>query len=119
MAILTPQEKAAQASTLRLQFPVSSGSHHRAKEDEWVPVEPKPAPPAATLTATTGAVVPANKPAAATTSHATTAFGVAAEVAAAATTNATEAAGVKPEDKVFPDPPPEVNISLHLISRNI
>ncbi len=29
----------AQSSTLRLQFPVSSGSQHRTKESEWVPVE--------------------------------------------------------------------------------
>ncbi|KAL8581910.1 hypothetical protein ACOMHN_010284 [Nucella lapillus] len=35
--ILTPQEKQTQAATLRTQFPVSSGTQHRTKE-EWVPV---------------------------------------------------------------------------------
>ncbi|XP_023929984.1 protein SON isoform X1 [Lingula anatina] len=39
LPVLTPAEKAAQGSALRLTFPVSSGSHHRAKESEWVPVE--------------------------------------------------------------------------------
>ena len=39
MPVLTPQEKLIQSSTLRLQFPVSSGSQHRAKESQWVPVQ--------------------------------------------------------------------------------
>ena len=51
MPVITPQERLAQAGTLRLQFPVSSGSQHRDKE--WVPVEPpeppKPKPPTLTL----------------------------------------------------------------------
>ncbi|BET00824.1 G-patch domain [Nesidiocoris tenuis] len=33
------QEKSSE--TLMLQFPVSSGSHHRKNESEWVPVSPK------------------------------------------------------------------------------
>ncbi|XP_032678715.1 protein SON isoform X2 [Odontomachus brunneus] len=38
----TFQEKAAETSNqLRLQFPVSSGQHHRKTESEWVPVVPK------------------------------------------------------------------------------
>lgn len=37
LPILTSQEKIAKAAELRTQFPVSSGSQHRAKE--WVPVE--------------------------------------------------------------------------------
>jgi len=36
--VLTPQEKAAKTVVLRTQFPVSSGSDHRSKESEWVPV---------------------------------------------------------------------------------
>lgn len=28
-------------SDLRLQFPVSSGTHHRKTENEWIPVAPK------------------------------------------------------------------------------
>ncbi|XP_048512523.1 protein Son isoform X2 [Athalia rosae] len=38
----TFQEKTAESSNqLRLQFPVSSGQHHRKTENEWVPVNPK------------------------------------------------------------------------------
>ncbi|XP_011265573.1 protein SON isoform X2 [Camponotus floridanus] len=38
----TFQEKTAETSNqLRLQFPVSSGQHHRRSENEWVPVTPK------------------------------------------------------------------------------
>ncbi|KAH9500151.1 hypothetical protein Btru_077313 [Bulinus truncatus] len=39
LPVLTPTEKQAQQAALRLTFPVSSGSHHRANESEWVPVE--------------------------------------------------------------------------------
>uniref|UniRef100_A0A2C9LEV7 Uncharacterized protein n=1 Tax=Biomphalaria glabrata TaxID=6526 RepID=A0A2C9LEV7_BIOGL len=46
LPVLTPSEKQAQQASLRLTFPVSSGSHHRASESEWVPVE-KPPPPVA------------------------------------------------------------------------
>ncbi|XP_066586410.1 protein Son-like isoform X4 [Prorops nasuta] len=38
----TFQEKTAESSNqLRLQFPVSSGQHHRKSENEWIPVVPK------------------------------------------------------------------------------
>nr|XP_012234842.1 PREDICTED: protein SON isoform X1 [Linepithema humile] len=38
----TFQEKTTETSNqLRLQFPVSSGQHHRRSENEWVPVTPK------------------------------------------------------------------------------
>ena len=37
---MTPQEKAAKSAVLRTQFPVSSGTDHRTKESEWVPVTP-------------------------------------------------------------------------------
>ncbi|XP_020292225.1 protein SON [Pseudomyrmex gracilis] len=43
----TFQEKTAETSNqLRLQFPVSSGQHHRRSENEWIPVTPvkKPEP---------------------------------------------------------------------------
>jgi len=36
--VLNAQEKAAKTAILRTQFPVSSGSDHRSKEPEWVPV---------------------------------------------------------------------------------
>ncbi|XP_074648824.1 uncharacterized protein LOC141904171 isoform X2 [Tubulanus polymorphus] len=47
LPVLTPAEKKAQMSQLRIQFPVSSGNQHRTKELEWVPVE-KPTPPVTT-----------------------------------------------------------------------
>ncbi|XP_068973983.1 protein Son-like isoform X2 [Bombus flavifrons] len=38
----TFQEKTIESSNqLRLQFPVSSGQHHRKSENEWIPVAPK------------------------------------------------------------------------------
>ncbi|XP_078049536.1 uncharacterized protein LOC144476452 isoform X1 [Augochlora pura] len=38
----TFQEKTVESSNqLRLQFPVSSGQHHRKTENEWVPITPK------------------------------------------------------------------------------
>ncbi|XP_043803723.1 protein Son-like isoform X3 [Apis laboriosa] len=38
----TFQEKTVESSNqLRLQFPVSSGQHHRKSENEWIPVTPK------------------------------------------------------------------------------
>ncbi|RUS81116.1 hypothetical protein EGW08_011102, partial [Elysia chlorotica] len=43
LPVLTPLEKQAQKANLRLAFPVSSGSHHRASESEWVPVQ-RPGP---------------------------------------------------------------------------
>jgi len=36
--VLSVQEKAAKTAVLRTQFPVSSGSDHRSKESDWVPV---------------------------------------------------------------------------------
>ncbi|KAG1701182.1 Protein SON [Nymphon striatum] len=36
--VKTPAEKATEQAKLRLQFPVSSGSQHRVKESEWIPV---------------------------------------------------------------------------------
>ncbi|CAG0891329.1 unnamed protein product [Cyprideis torosa] len=41
LPVKTPEERAMESSKLRLQFPVSSGMDHRAKELEWVPAEPK------------------------------------------------------------------------------
>ncbi|XP_031846897.1 uncharacterized protein LOC116433201 isoform X2 [Nomia melanderi] len=41
----TFQEKTVESSNqLRLQFPVSSGQHHRKTESEWVPITPKKPP---------------------------------------------------------------------------
>lgn len=43
--VKTPQEKAMEQSSLLMQFPVSSGQHHR-KTENWIPVPPKkPDPP--------------------------------------------------------------------------
>ncbi|XP_067141076.1 protein Son isoform X2 [Centruroides vittatus] len=39
LPVKTPAEKVADAARLRTQFPVSSGSQHRLKELQWVPVE--------------------------------------------------------------------------------
>lgn len=39
LPVLNPHEKAERSKALRLEFPVSSGSQHRRKEDEWIPVE--------------------------------------------------------------------------------
>ncbi|ELT98408.1 hypothetical protein CAPTEDRAFT_158003 [Capitella teleta] len=39
LPVLTINDKSERSKTLRLEFPVSSGSQHRRKEDEWVPVE--------------------------------------------------------------------------------
>lgn len=36
-----PPKSAEQTKAILLQFPVSSGQHHRANESEWVPVQPK------------------------------------------------------------------------------
>lgn len=39
-----PPKTAEQTKAILMQFPVSSGLHHRTNESEWVPVEPtKPA----------------------------------------------------------------------------
>jgi len=38
LPVLNAQEKAAKTAVLRTQFPVSSGSDHRSKESDWVPV---------------------------------------------------------------------------------
>ena len=43
LPVRTPQETVLETAQLRLQFPVSSGTSHRAKEGEWVPV-PKTTP---------------------------------------------------------------------------
>ncbi|XP_044756353.1 protein Son isoform X2 [Coccinella septempunctata] len=45
LPIKSTQERTTE---LRMQFPVSSGQHHRKNENEWIPVEPKKdvAPPA-------------------------------------------------------------------------
>ena len=83
-------EKIAQG--LHLAFPVSSGTQHRDKEKEWVPVKKD--------NAAAGA---AEAPAAPSTSETTP--------AAPATTPAdvvVEKPPVPPEDKVFPDPPAKV-----------
>ncbi|XP_059149540.1 protein SON-like [Physella acuta] len=61
LPVLTPVEKQAQQAALRLTFPVSSGSHHRASESEWVPVV-KPTPPAPPATAPASSQSPAAPP---------------------------------------------------------
>ncbi len=98
LPVLNPAEKLAQQSTLRLQFPVSSGTQHRDKEGEWVPVEKdkekalvKMAPPP----------IP--------TSQATTTPGAQLALPAPPPPPPTILAEVKAADKVFPDLPSEVS----------
>ena len=62
LPVLTPADKMAQASALRLQFPVSSGSQHHAKESEWVPVEKPTAGPVVAVAPAASAAVPAAAP---------------------------------------------------------
>ena len=50
-------DRTAKAGELRLQFPVSSGSQHKNKEDEWTPVEKTTA--TATKPVTTATMAPA------------------------------------------------------------
>lgn len=58
-----------------MQFPVSSGTHHRANESEWVPVEPTKAakkdkePSEPTNTDTTVAIKPKSSTATSTSSN--------------------------------------------------
>ncbi len=106
LPVLTAAEKVAKSSQLRLEFPVSSGSQHRAKEEDWTPVEPfkaewvpvekdkpktgkaevkesKPSTSTASKPATTSATT-ATKTATVTTAAATTATAAATSAAAAA-----------------------------------
>lgn len=39
-----PPKTAEQTKAILMQFPVSSGQHHRANEGEWVPVVPTKPP---------------------------------------------------------------------------
>lgn len=99
LPIRTPAEKLQESATLRLQFPVSSGSTHRMKESEWVPVEKTTATATATATA----------PVTTTTSNTTTADSVLMPPPpipspALLPTNAAPTP-VRPEDRVFPEVP--------------
>ena len=80
MPVLTTAQKQALGNELRLQFPVSSGTQHRDKEREWVPVETTTAT-STTSTVTTVAKTNINQDAAKPADDATTV----------------------PDDKVFPD----------------
>lgn len=104
LPVLTPQEKQTQAATLRVQFPVSSGSQHRAKESEWVPVTP-------TTTATT---VTKAKTVAATAPSLVTTSTVVATVVMPSVAPAVPAvpmpAPVDGSDNVFPLPPANIDI---------
>ncbi|XP_064628180.1 zinc finger CCCH domain-containing protein 13-like isoform X2 [Lineus longissimus] len=122
LPILSASEKAAQSGPLRIAYPVSSGSQHRAKEVEWVPVEKTTAPTPPTTTVTTTPAVA--KPAAPVTfasiiapgsGSMSTAADAASAIAAAASTPPAE-----PVDKVFEEPPTEVknlNISALVSER--
>ncbi|KAK2162759.1 hypothetical protein LSH36_92g04006 [Paralvinella palmiformis] len=80
LPVLTTAQKQALGNELRLQFPVSSGTQHRDKEREWVPVETTTAT-STTSTVTTVAKTNINQDAAKPADDATTV----------------------PDDKVFPD----------------
>lgn len=60
---MSAQEKITQQSQLRLQFPVSSGSTHRIKESEWVPVEKTTAAPTTASTPSLTVAIAGDKPA--------------------------------------------------------
>jgi len=53
--VLSKEEKKAQAAVLRLNFPVSSGMQHRAREAGWEPVTTASAVP---MTATVSEAKP-------------------------------------------------------------
>jgi len=72
LPILSATEKQAKGAELRLQFPVSSGSHHKVKESEWVPVQKKSSATATTTNTTTTVAIP-GKPASTTATTAATA----------------------------------------------
>ncbi|XP_064614686.1 protein Son-like isoform X2 [Liolophura sinensis] len=105
---LTPQEKVTESAKLRLTFPVSSGSQHRAKESEWVPVEKTTA---AAATTTTAVITTITKPSTASVPQTITQTTDSVTPAATTTTITTaaeaavEVATVTAQDKVFPDPP--------------
>ncbi|CAK9805621.1 Protein Son [Anthophora quadrimaculata] len=55
----TFQEKTVESSNqLRLQFPVSSGQHHRKSESEWIPVTPKKPEPKKQFIPASGSIEP-------------------------------------------------------------
>lgn len=99
LPIRTPAEKLQESATLRLQFPVSSGSTHRMKESEWVPVEKTTATATATATA----------PVTTTTSNTTTADSVLMPPppipSPALLPTSAAPTPVRPEDRVFPEVP--------------
>ena len=128
LPLMSTVEKIAAGSTLRLQFPVSSGSTHRVKESEWVPVE-KTSTPTTSVTGTkpaitapalvaypTPAAIAAAGAAPSTPVSMSTPASVAMEVAHSSIVSKLEPptaslktcpppAPVKSEDKVFQDPP--------------
>nr|XP_022293066.1 protein SON-like isoform X3 [Crassostrea virginica] len=102
LPIRTPAEKLQESATLRLQFPVSSGSTHRLKESEWVPVEKT------TATATITTAAPATTTVAATTTTAADSVLMPPPpMPSPALLPPVEAppTPVRPEDRVFPEVP--------------
>ncbi|XP_041354888.1 pre-mRNA-splicing factor CWC22 homolog isoform X2 [Gigantopelta aegis] len=116
LPVRTPQETVMESAQLRLQFPVSSGTSHRAKEGEWVPV-PKTtaaaiaAPAAALVTAVAVGDIKVAEVSSVTTQSAIMPAPVAPPPppppvpASATTTAAVPAVETNNADKVFPDPP--------------
>ncbi|KAK3098793.1 hypothetical protein FSP39_023165 [Pinctada imbricata] len=113
LPIQTPQEKLQQQAQLRLTFPVSSGSTHRMKESEWVPVQKT----TATATKPSSTATVATTDSAATTSTTTSSSAVPATTVTASNSAVPEPPpppAVRPEDKVFPDPPQQ-NLDISAI----
>lgn len=125
LPVLTPQEKQTQAATLRSQFPVSSGTQHRSKESEWVPVT-------TTSTATTtGKTMPVNATAPSAVMTTTTTVGSATgtttagggggqtEMAmlAAPVAVAAAAAAVPAVESVFPSVQGDISIGSIILER--
>lgn len=111
LPVLTPQEKITEQSKLRMQFPVSSGTVHRLKEPEWVPVQK--------TTAITVASVTNTQVTAAATAPTTTSTTAAVPNPTATTDKPqfvppppTDPPPPAPEDRVFPEPPTVVSVEV-------
>ncbi|KAL3883301.1 hypothetical protein ACJMK2_029583 [Sinanodonta woodiana] len=99
LPVLTPAERAEKSAQLRIQFPVSSGSVHRMKE-EWIPVD-------TTISATS--------------TKTTVTTSIAKSVAVTPTqifVPTLPPPPPPPDDKVFPDPPAQdIDISAIISER--
>lgn len=99
LPIRTPAEKLQGSANLRLQFPVSSGSTHRQKESEWVPVEKT------TAVATTTTSAPATTTTSITTPSDSVLMPPPPVPSTAPLPVDVPPNPVRPEDRIFPETP--------------